>query len=293
MSDMLFYIMMVLAMVSWGESWVSAKAVAGSANTDILMFYRFLLTFISYIPVVIFMKETFRINLKGLGFTFLCSMVMIVYNEMFFTGLRYGLASIGGLLVTTLIPVMTFLIVSVANRKIPAGKDIFGLVLGMCGAMIIMKIWNADIDTLFSSGNIFFLAASVVWGFVTYLGGYVRKYTTVLTNGFYMYLFCTLIAGALVLIKGSSTAVPHTFMFWGNMVLLSVAATTFGTTLFFLAATRLGSQKTSSFVYLVPVNALVMSWLFLGEEIHLNTIAGGLLAFCAIYIINKKPKPTL
>jgi len=186
MSDVLFYLMMVLAMVSWGESWVSAKVVAKMASPEVLMFWRFFLTFISYIPVMIYLKQTFSISRKGILFTFICSVVLLLYNEMFFTGLIYGMASVGGILVTTLIPVVTFLLVSVLTLKAPSLKDSFGLVLGACGAMVIIRIWDTDIEKLFLSGNIYFLTAAFLWAVLTYLGAFVKKYTNVFTYSFYL-----------------------------------------------------------------------------------------------------------
>lgn len=290
MSEAFFYILMVLAMVSWGESWISAKIVAKMAHPEVLLFYRFALTWISFIPVMLFLKQTFRINRQGLIFTFICSLFLIAYNEMFFTGLINGLASVGGLLVTTLIPVITFILVSAVNRTAPRMKETAGLILGVFGALVIMRIWDMDLTKLFLSGNIYFLAAAFLWACLTYLGGFVKKYTNVFTYSFYLFLFTTLLDSLLIFAKGYSFAVPHTPIFWGNMAMLAVGATTFGSTMFFIAAARIGSQKTSSFVYLVPVNALVMSWFFLKEPIHPNTVIGGIFVFSAVYLINKKPK---
>lgn len=292
MSEALFYVLMVLAMVSWGESWISAKIVAKMAHPEVLLFYRFALTWVSFIPVMLYLKQTFKINRQGLIFTFVCSLFLIAYNEMFFTGLINGMASVGGLLVTTLIPVFTFIIVSMANRTAPRTKETAGLLLGVFGAMIIMRIWDMDIEKLFLSGNIYFLTAAFLWAMLTYLGGFVKKYTNVFTYSFYLFLFTTVLDSLMIFAKGYSFEVPTTFIFWLNITLLAVGATTFGSTLFFIAAARIGSQKTSSFVYLVPVNALVMSWVFLKEPIHVNMLIGGVFVFSAVYLINKKPKQT-
>ncbi|MGE4317371.1 MAG: DMT family transporter [Deferribacterales bacterium] len=290
MSEAVFYLLMVLAMVSWGESWISAKIVAKMAHPEVLLFYRFALTWITYLPVMIYLKQTFKINRQGLIFTFICSIILIGYNEMFFTGLIYGLAGVGGILVTTLIPVLTFVLVSVISLRAPSLKDSLGLILGMCGAMIIINIWDTSIEKLFSSGNIYFLAAALLWAVLTYFSAYVKKYTNVFTYSFYLYLFTSVLDFLLIQFKGYSMAVPQTFAFWFNISLLAAGATTFGSTIFFIAAARIGSQKTSSFVYLVPVNALLMSWFFLKEPIHYTTILGGLFVFTAVYLINKKPK---
>lgn len=290
MSEALFYILLVLGMVSWGESWISAKIVAKMASPEVLLFYRFTATWISFVPVMIYLKQTFKINLKGALFCLLCSVFLIAYNEMFFGGLVNGQASVGGILVTTLIPVATYLIVSILGFKRPGLKDSVGLLMGAAGAMIIIKIWSADMNTLFASGNMYFLIAAFLWGALTYLGAFVKKYTNVFTYSFYLYLFTTILDMGLIQAKGLSMAVPMTTTFWFNIFMLSVSATTFGSTIFFLAAMRIGSKKTSAFVYLVPVNALVMSWLILHEEIHMSTIFGGLLACAAIYVINMNVK---
>lgn len=290
MSELLFYVLLVLGMVSWGESWISAKIVAKMASPEVLMFYRFTATWISFVPVMIYLKQTFKINLKGIIFCLLCSVFLIGYNEMFFGGLVNGLASVGGILVTTLIPVATFVIVSLAALRIPSLKDSAGLLIGMCGAMIIIRIWDTNLNQLFDSGNMYFLIAAFLWGVLTYLGAYVKRYTNVFTYSFYLYLFTTILDFGLIQIKGLSMAVPQTATFWFNIFMLSVSATTFGSTIFFIAAMRIGSKKTSSFVYLVPVNALVMSWLILHETITLNIVIGGLLAVGAVYLINMQKK---
>ncbi|MGE5605870.1 MAG: hypothetical protein ACM3YE_09280 [Bacteroidota bacterium] len=46
-----FFILMISAMVAWGGSWPSAKVIAGMAEAEVLVFWRFSMTFISFIPI--------------------------------------------------------------------------------------------------------------------------------------------------------------------------------------------------------------------------------------------------
>ncbi|MBI5641926.1 MAG: EamA family transporter [Deltaproteobacteria bacterium] len=62
----------------------------------------------------------------------------------------------------------------------------------------------------------------------------------------------------------------------------------FATTVYFFASSILSSRKASSFVFLVPFSAVILSWFFLGEVPRINTIAGGSLAIGAVYIINQR-----
>jgi drug/metabolite transporter (DMT)-like permease len=51
---------------------------------------------------------------------------------------------------------------------------------------------------------------------------------------------------------------------------------------------NIGSHKTSSFMYVVPISAVGSSVLFLAEPLALSTTLGGGLAIFGVYLINQK-----
>ena len=65
-------------------------------------------------------------------------------------------------------------------------------------------------------------------------------------------------------------------------------AMAFGTTIYFLATRQLGPQKASSFIFTVPVTAMLFAMLFLNEELTITIAIGSILAMFAVYLINKK-----
>ena len=80
----------------------------------------------------------------------------------------------------------------------------------------------------------------------------------------------------------------YDWIFWMNFIVISSLSLGFGTTIFFLATMKIGSNKTSSFMYLVPISALAFSVIFLREELALTTILGGSLAILGVYLVNQK-----
>jgi drug/metabolite transporter (DMT)-like permease len=76
--------------------------------------------------------------------------------------------------------------------------------------------------------------------------------------------------------------------FWLNLVFSSAIVTTMATTIYFYSTTRLGAEKASSFIFLVPLAAAMSSWLMLGEQIQVHTAVGGILGITAVYFINKR-----
>ena len=76
--------------------------------------------------------------------------------------------------------------------------------------------------------------------------------------------------------------------FWIALIYLAVFGQTIATTIFFMASGKLGSEKTSSFMFLVPLFALISAWLILDEPIQTHIIIGGTISIIAVYFINKR-----
>ena len=72
---------------------------------------------------------------------------------------------------------------------------------------------------------------------------------------------------------------------------IGVFGQTIATTIFFIASGKLGSEKTSSYMFIVPAFALLSASLILDEPIELHIVVGGLVSILAVYFINKKVSP--
>ena len=60
--------------------------------------------------------------------------------------------------------------------------------------------------------------------------------------------------------------------------------------MYFFASSKIGAVKASSFIFVVPLTAIVFSKIFLNEQIRLTTLIGGCLSIIAVYTINRKSK---
>lgn len=284
MNNKLLYILMVLAMIAWGETWVSAKILGRYLVAEELIFWRFLFTTLGLIPILIYYKLSLKISKKNLFIAIISALLLALYNYAFFLGTKYGLASFGGVLVTTLNPIITFIFVSFLARKIFNNKEIIGLMFGGIGTMIILQVWNYDIDSILSQGNIYYLLASFIWPFLTIVSSYQKNISS-LVFIFYMFAFTSFID--FIFISGNITNIIELdFIFWINLLLLSLYGTTFATTIYFIAVTKLGSESASSFFFLVPSSSIVFASVFLGELIKMSLVIGGVLTIISVYIIN-------
>lgn len=283
-----FYMLMFLAMLSWGGSWTSAKLIAGYTDPEVLVFWRLLVTFISFVPVIIVIKTSFRLDQRSLLLIIISSALLVAYNKLFFLGLQTGLAGAGGVLVTTLIPVYTFLFTVIFFKHKPKSREVSGLILGFLGGLIMLKIWKFDIDQLYLSGNLFFLLAAMLWALLTITAQKAQEKVSPMLVSFYLYGLSTIMDFFIALPYDILGVPAFDGKFWWNLIFLSVIVTTFGTTAYFFAAAKLGANKGSSFTFLVPVSALIFSWVLIGEKPESTTILGGLLAMLAVYLITSE-----
>ena len=78
-----------------------------------------------------------------------------------------GLAGVGGVLVTTLNPILTSTVVFCFVDKSVNLKDLIGLAIGFTGGSIIIRFWEMDLNLMIQSGSLFYILASFSWVSVT------------------------------------------------------------------------------------------------------------------------------
>ncbi|MEA1914815.1 MAG: DMT family transporter [Campylobacterota bacterium] len=281
----IFYMLMFFAMIAWGGSWVNVKVLSTYVNEFEMVFFRFLITAITMIPIIMVLKKSFKIDLKSLLLVVLTSLVFIAYMKYFFLGTKFGTASLGGAFVTTLIPINTFLILALMGAKKIAKKDMFALILGALGVLTMLNVWEFNLDEILVKQNLYFILAAVLWPFVTILSS---KVTTISPIVFTFYLYVVTVALDALFFMDID-AIPYSSfdgIFWINILCIAVLASTFANTVYFMGIEKLGAGEVSSFIFLVPFAAIGLSALFLEEEIGFSMIIGTVLTLLAVKILN-------
>jgi len=279
---------MVISMVIWGGSWVSAKAIASALSPESLTFWRSLVNTIALIPVLYLVKGHKKMEREALVFTLLGALFLSGYMYLFFMGLSIGDAGAAGVLVTTTVPLITFALSAAIFRHGFTRKDVLGLALGVIGGAALLGAWTLDAGRIFVGGNAYFLVAALLWALLTHCSQKACGMISPILFSLVANALATVIFFFLAIPNGIGGALAEGPLFWLNIFYLGVISSAFATTVYFLASNRLSSRRASSFVFLVPISAVFLSWLFLGEVPRLNTVVGGALATGAVYIINSR-----
>jgi drug/metabolite transporter (DMT)-like permease len=282
------YFGLVSSMLMWGLGWPSTKILTEYATPIHLAVIRFLLTYCTLFLILIFLKQKLGISKKGIYKLILGSILMSAYTMMFLYGIQYGSPGAGGVLVTTITPIATYVLTILLAKRKPTTYETIGLLLGLVAACFLMHVWYG-FHKILQSGNIYFFISCFLWAILSRITAKANQYGSPLTFSFWMYGCCFVI----LLPFAKFDLLFHLIQqkeirFWLNLFYNASINTGIATTLFFYATSKLGAAKSSSFLYIVPFAAAFFSWIILGEIIHWYTIVGGSIGIIAVFVLNRK-----
>lgn len=272
-------------MIGWGASWVNVKILSEYINEFEMVFIRFSFTAITMIPIILVLKKSFYIDKKTFMLVLLTSVTFIAYMKYFFLGTKLGTASLGGALVTSLAPIMTFIMLAILRLKEIKRRDIFALVLGALGVLTMLNVWLLGPSEIFVTQNLYFILASILWPIVTILSASSTQISPIV---FTFYLYVVTVALVSIVFIDFATIKTDGFdtRFWINTFSIVVFASTFANTVYFLGIEKLGTSEVSSFIFLVPFAAIGLSVIFLDEKIDIFVLIGAFMTMYAVKIIN-------
>ena len=272
----------------WGVSWASSKICSTYAGVYLLLFLKFFLSVVAMIPFVAQDLLRVRFSKQLILIIFGAVFFLIFYNFFFFMGLENGFASFGGVFVTTINPIITFLLMALITKSKIAFLKKIALGLGVVGALLMLKVWDISVQNLLDSGNLFFLMAALGWSVVSILSSFGSKMANSMTLTFLFLLGASFVS--FFMVEPSEFVAMKNFdaIFWANVMIAFVLTTAFATVIYFKGVAIMGPSYASSYLFLVPVFAILSSNLMLSETISFWTLVGGSFAFAALYLINKK-----
>lgn len=285
-------IAMIISMIIWGISWPSNGILAKFGSAFDLGFFRYAFVVISLFVLLLILRTSLRMRKEGIPFIIISGILMAVYNYTFLAGLQNGSPGAGGILVTTLNPVMAYFIGMLIDWKRPSLNEGIGLGVGVLAGLILLQVWENE--SIFSKpGNILFLLSVVVWSILSKFTSKSARYGSPFAFSWWMYLVTLLCLIPFYDFHKIATLFQSTeSKFWVNVLFASVITTTLATTMYFFATSKIGAEKASSFIFIVPFTAALSSFLILHEKIETHTLIGGFLGIIAVFLINVKFRKT-
>lgn len=285
-NERMLLVVMLISMCIWGISWSSAKVLSDYGSATEIACIRFAFVPLALFPFMKIMKIDLRIKKEGIPHLLGAMVFMILYSIAFFEGLKMGDPGKAGVLVTTTIPLLSYLLGVIINKKLPTRTELIGLGLGLFAGCILLNVF-LEPKQVFASGNIYFLLGALNWAIIGRITSQANKFGTPIAFNFWMnvlivigFLLIADLKEVLTIVKTGDTK------FWLNTLYFGFINTAFATTFYLYATAKIGAEKASSFIFIVPATAMIGSWILLDETIETHTIIGGIVAIIAVFIVN-------
>ena len=285
------YTMLVFTALFWAGNWVIARGIQGHMSPIAMAFWRWLAAFVILMPFVVkpIVREwpTIRRSWKVLA---LLGVIGVAgFNALTYTGLKYTTAT-NGVLLNSVIPILVIAInVAFLGERLDARRAA-GVLTSLAGVLAIVA--HGELERLLSMrlnpGDLWILAAMVGWAVYTVCLRWRPRELS--SNAFTGALIAIGVAALLPVFAWDYQAGNRTQ--WSAVTLSAVAY--FGIfpsvlAYFFwnAAVARVGAERASTFLHLMPLFGALLSTMFLGESLLWYHYVGALLIFSGILIVSR------
>ena len=292
------YLKLVLTMIVWGGTFTSARLLANDLAPANSSFLRFLIASVTLIAVLLLVEKKLP-NVRTVDWLLIVAMGatgVALYNIMFFYGLSVT-GAIKGSLITATNPLITALGAAILFREKITLFRAAGFAISICGAILIIS--RGDLHSLRGSGvgssgigpgEMAFILAAVSWSLYTLLGRKAGESISPLVLVTYSSIVGTIILFFIALPQGLSKEIAELSAgSVAHLLYLSIFATVIGFVWFQQGVRELGAAKAAVFIYFMPVSAVVIAWLVLGETITPVIVIGAAMIISGIIMVNHKP----
>ncbi|MGE4291058.1 MAG: DMT family transporter [Desulfovibrio sp.] len=283
------YLRLVATMTLWGGTFIAGRLLVhvGPATASLMRFFvasLFMLAFCWRLEGGLTLpgrRQIVPVLLLGLTGVFL-------YNIFFFTGLHTVTAGRASLIIAGN-PALIAVLAALFFRE-PFGKfKILGLVLSIIGALVVIS--RGELGAILAQiriGDLFIFGCVFAWSSYTVLGKKVMTHLSPVAAVTWSCLAGMLFLLPLALREGlAANLVQANALEWASMVYLGVFGTGLGFLWYYQGIKALGAGRAGVFINLVPVNAVLMGWFLLGEDVDFSLAAGAALIFTGVYLVNR------
>jgi len=283
------HLSLLLVIIIWGSTFASIKIILPQVPPNTLALLRFIIASIVLGLFLVITKQP-RLQKQDLPGILLSGFSGIaIFNVLQNQGLRYAGATDAAILIA-MSPVFIALLSWVILKERISKLQVIGIVIAFAGSVLVATNGSFNdfgFNKLRVYGDLLVLLSSLAWAiFSITLKKLLMRYppTTIMTYSTF--------AGTIFLIPFSLSEYPVNFLAinsagWINIIYLGVLASALGNLIWNSALEKVPAVTAGAYLYLSPVVAAVVAFIFLHEIPGMYTIVGGLIILMGTFFASK------
>jgi drug/metabolite transporter (DMT)-like permease len=278
--------LLVVLSILWGGSFFFNGAALRELPPLTLVFLRVALGAAILLPLLRVQGISFPKGVAGWRAFFVIGLLnnvipfsLIVAGQTFIPS---GLASI--LNATT--PLFTVLVMAAAGEEALQARRVAGVALGLAG-VIILRGWGIETRTGQGIGILLCLGGALSYGFAALAARRLLKDSPPLGTATFQLMASMVMMAIVAGVVEQPWRLPvPSLATWLAVLGLAALSTALAYIVFFQIIRRSGATNVMLVTLLIPVTAILLGWLMLGEPISAREIAGGGIIGSALLVID-------
>jgi drug/metabolite transporter (DMT)-like permease len=274
------------AALSAGATVVVTRFVVGETDPISLVFYRYLISVVCFLPVL--PKVWPRERVAGSAYakiTMFGILFFVLFPWAFTASLEYNPAARGAVGLAT-IPIQTLLVAAVFGREPFTASKVVGVLLAFCGILVATgatAFGHANSSYVFGDGLMLLgvLCAAI---YSVFSRATLMRYGPLFVTALAMAFAVGALLLILVLYRGGIALPAFTSKGWAAVVFLGTIGGTLQFSLFMWALRWLPPTTTVLYITLNPITAMVLGIVLLGEKLTVDLVAGMALVLTGIMV---------
>ena len=284
------YAKLLATALLWGATWIAARVAVSEASPLAVASWRFLLAALVLGTLLVIREGWPRWSLdEWLTLAALGASGIFFYNVCFLYGMTMIQAGRGALVVAltpALIAASDWLLFNAPMSPGKAGG------IGLAAFGCVLVVTNGDPYRLFAGevglGEWLIVGCAALWAIYTFVGRRGTRSLSPLAMTFGASVTGWLMLTLAALLQGSLFAMATTtWRGWSAIVFLGLFGTALAFPWYAEAVRRIGATRSAAFINLVPVSAVILGALVLGERLDVAVLAGGALVITGVFITNR------
>ena len=287
---MIIYLKLLLTAVFWGGTFVAGRSLAQNVGPYSAAFLRFAVA-ASFLVFLVWKSEGKAALIKKrqiLPVLFLGLTGVFCYNVFFFKGLKLIEASRAAIIIANN-PIFIALFAAVFfNEKLNALK-ITGIIISVSGAIIAISRGNLleIVHGNLGMGEVYIFLCVASWVIFSLLGKAVMTELSPLSSVTYSSICGAVLLFLPALGEGLTDCIYYSLSDWWNIFYLGFFGTVLGFVWFYEGIKHIGPTKAGLFINFVPISAILLAFLILGEPLTISLLLGTLLVSIGVYLTNR------
>ncbi|MEO8755786.1 MAG: DMT family transporter [Casimicrobiaceae bacterium] len=289
------YVKLALMALCWGGAFIGGRIATAEIVPQAAALWRCVIATLALLGAAFAFEGGLpRLNPRQtLGVALMGLTGVLIFNLCFMYGLARVPASRGALIMAlnpaaTLLGAMLFLQERLTRNKV------LGILVALSGVAVVLGHGNPA--NLFHGGvgvgEAVLLGGPIAWAAYTLIGKRMLGGLSAIAVSTYGLLIGTAMLAVVAAVSGHLSPPDASLRAWAAVAFTGLFGTALAFIWFYEGVRTIGPARTAVFINLVPVSAIVLGVVLLGEPLEVSMLIGGALVVAGVLLLNR-PEPAV